>query len=56
MAEPVVNVKQGRLRGAEIKSPVGGTFLSFKGVPFAQPPVGDLRFKVSLQLGLRPRD
>ncbi|XP_046434785.1 juvenile hormone esterase-like isoform X1 [Neodiprion fabricii] len=45
MAGPVVNVKQGLLRGAEVENEFGGSFISFKGVPYAAPPVGDLRFK-----------
>ncbi|XP_046751124.1 juvenile hormone esterase-like [Diprion similis] len=45
MYRPTVLVKQGWLRGAEVKSEVGGAFISFKGVPFAEPPVGELRFK-----------
>ncbi|XP_046601546.1 juvenile hormone esterase isoform X1 [Neodiprion lecontei] len=45
MYRPTVLVKQGWLRGAEVKSKVGEAFISFKGVPFAEPPVGELRFK-----------
>ncbi|XP_046491824.1 juvenile hormone esterase-like isoform X1 [Neodiprion pinetum] len=39
-----VNVKQGWLRGTREKSSVGGSYISFNGIPFAAPPVGNLRF------------
>lgn len=41
-----VEVAQGILEGEAINNEYGGTYHSFKGVPFAEPPVGDLRFKV----------
>ncbi|XP_015518299.2 esterase FE4-like isoform X1 [Neodiprion lecontei] len=44
MGGPMVNVKQGWLRGTIVKSVVGGSYISFKGIPFAAPPLGDLRF------------
>ncbi|GLG92606.1 Carboxylic ester hydrolase [Gryllus bimaculatus] len=40
-----VTVQQGDLRGRSRKTPSGKDFLSFQGVPYAKPPVGDLRFK-----------
>jgi para-nitrobenzyl esterase len=40
-ADPVVQVTGGQIRGREM--PGGGA--AFKGVPFAQPPVGDLRWR-----------
>ncbi|CAB3244715.1 unnamed protein product [Arctia plantaginis] len=40
-----VHVTEGILEGEEVQNEYGGTFYSFKGVPYAQPPVGDLRFK-----------
>ena len=40
-------IPQGELRGS-VKSTVNGLkYYSFQGIPFAKPPVGDLRFKVS---------
>lgn len=43
--EPVVTVKQGQLRGAVDENVYGGKFLAFRGVPFAKPAIGPLRFK-----------
>lgn len=41
----VVRVKQGQLRGVIEKSYYGDRYLSFRGIPYAKPPVGPLRFK-----------
>ncbi|CAK1603758.1 unnamed protein product [Parnassius mnemosyne] len=38
----------GKLRGTESKLWNGSTYYSFKGIPYAQPPVGKLRFKAPL--------
>uniref|UniRef100_A0A2A4JIZ5 Carboxylic ester hydrolase n=1 Tax=Heliothis virescens TaxID=7102 RepID=A0A2A4JIZ5_HELVI len=41
-----VRVSEGLLEGEVVHNEYGGTlYSSFKGIPFAQPPVGDLRFK-----------
>ncbi|XP_049872482.1 juvenile hormone esterase-like [Pectinophora gossypiella] len=40
-----VRVREGILEGQEVENEFGGKFYSFKGVPYAQPPVGELRFK-----------
>ncbi|KAJ8867451.1 hypothetical protein PR048_031253 [Dryococelus australis] len=46
---PVVNVSQGSLLGKRVISRnTGEVIYSFQGIPYAQPPVGDLRFKLSL--------
>ncbi|XP_076286592.1 esterase FE4-like [Lasioglossum baleicum] len=45
MNEPVVTVKQGKLRGAVEKSVFGSSFIAFHEIPFAAPPIGELRFK-----------
>lgn len=42
----VVNVKQGKLEGSLCESVLGTSYFSFKGIPFAAPPLGPLRFKV----------
>jgi hypothetical protein len=43
----IVSVAQGALRGREETSKCQKTYYSFRGVPYAKPPVGSLRFKVS---------
>jgi carboxylesterase type B len=40
-----VNVRQGIVRGCEEKLPDGRSYLRFSGVPYAKPPLGELRFK-----------
>lgn len=45
-----VTVSEGILEGEEVNNVVGGKFYSFKGIPYAQPPVGNLRFKVKNNL------
>nr|ATJ44551.1 acetate esterase 7 [Helicoverpa assulta] len=40
-----VRVSEGLLEGEMVHNEYGGTFCSFKGIPYAQPPIGDLRFK-----------
>nr|CAD7433708.1 unnamed protein product [Timema monikensis] len=40
-----VTVAQGVLRGQSVTSSYGLTYNRFLGIPYAQPPVGDLRFK-----------
>ena len=43
-SDPVVSVSTGKLRGS--RTPDGGAV--FKGIPFAQPPTGDLRWRAPL--------
>nr|CAD7576664.1 unnamed protein product [Timema californicum] len=43
--ELTVTVSQGTLRGQSVTSSYGLTYNSYLGIPYAQPPVGDLRFK-----------
>ncbi|XP_045764281.1 para-nitrobenzyl esterase-like isoform X2 [Maniola jurtina] len=45
MADAIVTVKEGRLRGAVKNLYNSSDYYSFKGIPYAQPPVGKLRFK-----------
>ncbi|XP_069696454.1 juvenile hormone esterase-like [Periplaneta americana] len=45
LAEHTVTLKQGRLRGHVLKSRKGRPIYAFQGIPYAKPPVGDLRFK-----------
>ena len=46
--EPLVTTKFGAVRGFLDKAVDGREFFAFKGIPFAEPPVGKLRFKVGL--------
>jgi carboxylesterase type B len=41
-----VTVKQGILRGYRLNSLKGRDILAFQGIPYAKPPVEDLRFRV----------
>ncbi|KAJ8732437.1 hypothetical protein PYW07_015036 [Mythimna separata] len=45
---PVVTVKQGKLKGAVKQCLDGSPYYSFKGIRYGQPPVGELRFKAPL--------
>ncbi|KAI5639509.1 carboxylesterase family domain-containing protein [Phthorimaea operculella] len=40
-----VKVNEGILEGVEVDNEYGGKIFKFKGIPYAEPPVGDLRFK-----------
>lgn len=44
---PAINISQGLVCGIEEKLPNRGSFYSFKGIPYAEPPIGDLRFEVT---------
>lgn len=46
MDGPVVKTPLGDLQGTVIKTDRGEKIYSFLGVPYAKPPVDDLRFKV----------
>lgn len=47
MSETIVKISDGRLRGSVEKSIEGYSYKAFKGVPYAKPPIGQLRFKVN---------
>ncbi|XP_011141919.1 esterase E4 isoform X2 [Harpegnathos saltator] len=40
-----VHVRQGKLRGIVQENVHGGYYTAFRGIPYAQPPIGKLRFK-----------
>lgn len=45
MSSTKINVRQGILCGNKETLPNGKTALTFLGVPYAQPPIGELRFR-----------
>jgi hypothetical protein len=46
--DPLVTIPVlGQVRGSRMSSFNQREFLAFRGIPYAQPPVGELRFKVS---------
>ncbi len=45
--EPTANIPAlGGLRGSQMVSSSGRTFDAFRSIPYAEPPVGNLRFRV----------
>ncbi|EDS30391.1 carboxylesterase 2 [Culex quinquefasciatus] len=52
MAEraPVVQIKPGRISGTKRTLPNGNSWYCYKGIPYAEPPVGSLRFKPPVPL------
>lgn len=43
---PTVEIDDGRIEGIVMKSRLGKDFAAFRGIPFAEPPLGELRFLV----------
>ncbi|VVC41621.1 Carboxylesterase type B, conserved site,Carboxylesterase, type B,Carboxylesterase type B [Cinara cedri] len=41
----VLQIHQGQIKGSVLKSRDGREFYAFQGIPYAKPPIGDLRFK-----------
>ncbi|XP_075145140.1 esterase B1-like [Haematobia irritans] len=46
--KPIVPTNQGLIRGAKNKTIYGDDYYGFEGIPYGEPPVGDLRFKSPL--------
>lgn len=49
----LVEVQQGWLPGKLVGAVTGDYFYSFKGIPYAKPPIGSLRFKVNKTYNLK---
>lgn len=49
---PEIRLPQGQLRGRTFKTSTGKEYFAFLGIPYAVPPVGSLRFKVSFFFSL----
>lgn len=47
MSDTLVHVNQGTLKGKVCTTINNYQFLAFKGIPYAKPPIGELRFAVS---------
>lgn len=46
-SDQVINTKYGPVKGMKLLSKYDGKeFYSYKGIPYAKPPVGELRYKV----------
>lgn len=50
MDEQIVKIPQGKLKGKMCVDAKGKNFYSFQGIPYAKPPIGELRFKVCIDL------
>lgn len=46
MENPIVTIKDGKIQGNQKTNLNEETFYCFLSIPYAKPPVGDLRFKV----------
>lgn len=45
-SSPIVTIKNGTLQGSIISSRTGRDIYAFQGIPYARPPIGELRFEV----------
>jgi carboxylesterase type B len=50
LADELVVLKHGSLKGHRLTSRKGRDIFAFQGIPYAKPPVGELRFKVCSQV------
>lgn len=48
MGETIVEIEQGKIKGQVLKNFDNFEYCSFKGIPYAKPPIGELRFTVSM--------
>ena len=45
-----VATSKGRIRGERVDADMGQYYYAFKGIPYAKPPVKELRFQVKIDL------
>ncbi|XP_060523457.1 juvenile hormone esterase-like [Cylas formicarius] len=50
-AQILVDTENGKVRGKTLTSPSNKTFYAFQGIPYAVPPIGDLRFQATTASG-----
>jgi acetylcholinesterase len=50
LADDIIVLKQGSVKGHRLTSRKGREIFAFQGIPYAEPPVGELRFQVSVTL------
>lgn len=47
MSSPIIQLEQGKLKGKIKVASNNIHYYAFKGIPYAKPPIGELRFAVS---------
>ena len=45
-SDPIINTRYGSIKGFQLRTERGFEAEIFLGIPFAKPPVGELRFEV----------
>ncbi|XP_044762499.1 cocaine esterase-like [Coccinella septempunctata] len=43
--DPIVQISNGKIKGEMMVTPYNRSFYAFRGIPYAKPPLGDLRFQ-----------
>lgn len=46
LADDIIVLKQGSVKGHRLTTRKGREIFAFQGIPYAEPPVGELRFQV----------
>lgn len=48
MSSPIISTSEGKLQGSVRTTTEGFKFNSYTGIPYAKPPIGNLRFRVNI--------